>query len=175
MKLEVSGELPFPRARVFKVYRDEMPKLVPYLENVRAITVTSRTDEGPRATLINRWRGGGEIPAMVRKVVSDDLMEWDDHAVWNEADFTCQWRTVVPAFKDSVDATGVTSFTALTDTTTRFAMRGEIKVDAGKIRGVPRLLAGTIGPAVESFLVGRIEPNFRAVAKGVERYLREQG
>jgi hypothetical protein len=57
----------------------------------------------------------------------------------------------------------------------RFTIRGELKVDAAKVRGVPRLLAGTIGPAVESFLVGRIQPNFLTVAKGVERWLREGG
>ena len=63
MRLDVSVDIPFAREQVFKTYRDDLPKLVRYLENVRAITVTSRTEEGPLVKLVNRWRGGGEIPA----------------------------------------------------------------------------------------------------------------
>lgn len=175
MRLDVSVDIPFSREQVFKAYRDDLPKLVPYLENVRAITVTSRTEEGPLVKLVNRWKGGGEIPSVVRKVVSEDLMEWDDLATWNANDFTCQWKTIVPAFKDALDAQGANTFTVVSDTSMRFTIRGDLKVDAAKVRGVPRLLAGTIGPAVESFLVGRIQPNFLTVAKGVERWLREGG
>ena len=86
MRLDVTVDIPFSREKVFKAYRDDLPKLVPYLENVRAITVTSRSDEGPIVKLVNRWKGGGEIPSVVRKVVSEDLMEWDDLATWNESD-----------------------------------------------------------------------------------------
>lgn len=175
MRLDVSVEIPFPRERVFKAYRDDLPKLVSYLENVRAITVTSRADEGQLVKLVNRWKGGGEIPSVVRKFLSEDLLEWDDIATWNESDFTCQWRTVVPSFKDAVDATGNNTFVAVSDTSMRFTIRGELKVDAAKVRGVPRLLAGTVGPAIESFLVARIQPNFLTVAKGVERWLRDGG
>lgn len=175
MRLDVSVDIPFSREQVFKAYRDDLPKLVPYLENVRAISVVSRTEEGPLVKLVNRWKGGGEIPSVVRKVVSEDLMEWDDLATWNANDFTCQWKTIVPAFKEALDAQGTNTFTVVSDTSMRFTIRGELKVDAAKVRGVPRLLAGTIGPAVESFLVGRIQPNFLTVAKGVERWLREGG
>lgn len=173
MRLDVSVDIPFPRERVFKAYRDDLPKLVPYLENVRAIIVNDRVEEGPIVKLVNRWKGGGEIPSVVRKFLSEDLLEWDDHATWNETAFTCQWKTIVPSFREALDATGTNTFTALSDTSMRFSIRGELKVDASKVKGVPRLLAGTVGPAVESFLVGRIQPNFLAVAKGVERWLRE--
>ena len=47
MRLDVSVDNPFSREKVFKAYRADLPKLVPYLENVRAITVTSRSREGP--------------------------------------------------------------------------------------------------------------------------------
>ena len=50
---------------------------------------------------------------------------------------------------------------------------GELKCDAAKIKGVPRLMAGAIGPAVEAFLVATVKPNLVSVAKGVEAYLRE--
>ncbi len=170
MKLDVSAALPFPREVVFTTYRDHMSELVPYLTNVRAITVTSRVDEGDVVKLVNRWKGGGEIPAVVRKFLSAELMEWDDIAKWDTTRFTCEWQVVVPAFKDAVDARGVTTFTEA-GASTRITISGELKVDAGKVKGVPRLLSGTVSPAIESFLVGSIKPNMVAQAKGVEKFL----
>ncbi len=175
MRLDVSIDMPFPRADIFRVYRDKLPDLVPYLPNVRGITVVSRTDEGPIAKLVNHWKGGGEIPGAVRKFLSDDLLEWDDHATWDAVKFTTQWRTIVPAFKDAVDATGWNYYEELSPSSTRYKIVGELKVDASKVRGVPKFLAGTISPMIESFLVGSIKPNLVSVAKGVEQFLRQQG
>lgn len=171
MRIDVNAEIAFPREQVFAAYRDHLPELVPYLENVRAITVTSRVDEGQLVKFVNRWKGGGEIPAAVRKLVSAELLEWDDLATWNANDFTCAWQTVVPAFKDAVDARGHNTFVEVRPGVTSLKISGELKVDAAKVKGVPRLLAGTIGPIVESFLVTAIKPNLAAVAKGVEKYL----
>lgn len=175
MRLDVSIDMPFPRADIFRVYRDKLPELVPYLPNVRGITVTSRTDEGPIAKLVNRWKGGGEIPGAVRKFLSEDLLEWDDHATWDEQKFTTHWRTIVPAFKDAVDATGWNYYEELSPHSTRYKIVGELKVDAGKIRGVPKFLGGTVSPIIEAFLVNSIKPNLVSVAKGVEQFLRKQG
>jgi hypothetical protein len=175
MRLDVSVEIPFARADIFAVYRDKLPELVVYLPNVRGITVTSRTDEGNVVKLLNRWKGGGEIPAAVRKFLSEDLLEWDDHATWDSEKFTTHWRTVVPAFKDAVDASGWNYYDELGPKLTRYRIEGELKVDAGKIKGVPRFLGGTVSPIVETFLVGAIKPNLVSVAKGVEQFLRKQG
>ena len=172
MKLEVSIDMPFPRAQVFAVYRDKLPDLVPYLPNVRGITVVTRSEEGPHIVkLLNRWKGGGEVPASVRKFLSEDLLEWDDHATWDSEKYITHWRTVVPAFKDAVDASGQNFFEELGPKLTRYKIVGELKVDAGKIRGVPGFLGRTVSPMVESFLVGSIKPNLISVAKGVEKYL----
>lgn len=173
MRLEVSTEIPFPRELVFRTYRDKLPELVPYLPNVRGIAVVSRADEGQVTKLLNRWKGGGDIPGAVRKFLSEDLLEWDDHAEWNEADFTCAWRTVVPAFKDAVDSSGKNRFEDLGGRT-RLTIAGDLKVDAGKVKGVPRLLAGTVSPVIEAFLVGAIKPNLIATSKGVEKFLQAQ-
>lgn len=175
MKLEVVAEIAYPREKVFTAYRDNLVDMVPYLANVRAISVTSRTDEAHIAKLLNRWKGGGEIPSVVRKFLSEEMLEWDDLATWDAQKWTCQWQTIVPSFKESVDARGQNVFTEKSPTVTQLRIEGDLKVDATKIRGVPRLLAGTIGPAVESFLVATIKPNFVAVAKGVEKFLASRG
>lgn len=173
MKLDVTTTLPFPRDQVFAAYRDHMADMVPYLQNVRAITVKSRVDDGEVVRLVNHWKGGGEIPAVVRKFLSAELLEWDDIATWSSSKFTCEWQTVVPAFKEAVDARGVTTFVAQGNQTV-VTIAGELKVDAGKVKGVPRLLSGTVSPAIEAFLVGSIKPNMTAQAKGVEKFLQQR-
>ncbi len=173
MRIDVSVDIPFPRPLVFATYRDHLVDLVPYLPNLRAISVTSRQDEGDIVKLLNRWKGGGDIPALVRKFLSEELLEWDDHATWFADQFRCEWRTVVPSFKEAVKAEGYNRFDDLGGTRTRLTILGDLSVDAKKIRGVPGLLAGTVGPAVEKFLMGAIRPNLVAVSKGVERYLNE--
>ena len=122
--------------------------------------------------LLNRWKGGGEIPGVVRKFLSEDLLEWDDHATWYGDKFTCDWRTVVPAFKDAVESSGHNRYDEIGPNLTRLTIAGDLKVDAGKVRGVPRFLGGTIGPAIEAFLVNSIKPNLISVAKGVSEYIR---
>jgi hypothetical protein len=171
VKLEVSVEIPYPRDQVFSVYRDKLPELQRYLPNVRGIAVVSREESGATIRLLNRWKGGGEIPGIVRKFLSDDLLEWDDHATWHADSFTTDWKTVVPAFKDAVRAQGKNHFHDLGNGRTRFEIAGDLSVDASKIKLVPRLFAGSIGPKVEKFLVGAIRPNLVAVSKGVEKYL----
>jgi hypothetical protein len=173
MKIETTAEIAFPREQVFAAYRDHLPELVPYLANVRGITVTSRIDEGAIVKFVNRWKGGGEIPSVVRKFLSEDLLEWDDLATWNAGDFTCAWQTIVPAFKDAVDARGKNTFVETRPGVTTLTISGDLKVDAAKVKGVPRILAGTVSPAIETFLVAAIKPNLVAVAKGVEKFLKK--
>ena len=53
-------------------------------------------------------------------------------------------------------------------------IRGTFEVDAKKIRGVPRFLAGTIGRTVEDFMVGKIQSNLVETAKSLTLYLQEK-
>jgi hypothetical protein len=173
MKLDTSVEIPFPRQRVFETYRDKLPDLVPYLPNIRGIEVTSRQDQGAVVVLVNRWRGGGEIPAIARSVISEKLLEWDDFATWDASAFKCDWRQTVPAFKNLLKSEGVNLFQEAGPDRTRLTISGLLEVDAAKIPGVPRLLSKAIGAAVETFLVAAIKPNLLSVSKGLERYLEE--
>jgi hypothetical protein len=172
MRLDTAVEIPFPRQLVFETYRDRLTELVPYLPNIRGIAVTSREDQGTVVKLVNHWKGGGEIPAIARSVLSEKLLEWDDFATWDATAFKCDWRQTVPAFKDAFSSKGVNLFTELGPTRTQLTITGSIDVDAGKIPGVPRLFRGPVGAAVETFLVAAIKPNLVAVSKGVEQYLR---
>lgn len=170
MRLSADAALPFSRARVFSAYRDKLVELVEFLPNIRGIEERSRKDDGPRSEIVNVWRGGGDIPAAARAVLSEDMLNWTDYASWDESDFSCAWRIETHSFTEAVSCQGKNRFVE-TGSGTRLEIRGELGIDATKIRGVPRLLAKTVGKAVEDLLVKKITPNLISVSDGLRRYL----
>lgn len=170
MEIAADATLPFPRPVVFAAYRDDLTKLLQYLPNVRNIEVKSRKEDGPRVELVNIWHGGGEIPAAARAVLSEAMLSWTDYASWDESKWTCDWRTETHSFTEAVDCRGTNRFVEV-DGGTRIEIRGDLKIDAKKIKGVPGFLAGKVASAVESFLSGKIKPNLVEVTEGLRKYL----
>ncbi|AKU92283.1 hypothetical protein [Vulgatibacter incomptus] len=174
MELSAEATISQPRDEVFRVYRDELTRLLPYLPNVRGIDVKSRKETGDRVEIVNVWHGGGEIPAAVRAFLSESMLSWTDYAEWNSSDFSCTWRSESHSFSEAVDSRGRNVFVEAGPGRCTIRIGGRIDVAAAKIPGVPRLLAGTIGPAIERFLVKQIQDNVQEVARGVDRFLREK-
>jgi hypothetical protein len=174
MDIRADAHIPFPRDVVFAAYRDEITSLLPYLPNVRSIEIKSRTDRGSIVEFVNEWRGGGDIPAAIRAVLSESVLAWTDYASWHGDDFRCDWRTATHAFTDAVSCSGSNRFLTDGDGKTLLEIRGTLVIDAKKIRGVPSLFAGKIGRAVEEFLVGKIQSNLVETAKGLEKYLEDR-
>jgi hypothetical protein len=171
MDLHADVRIPFPRARVFAAYRDDIAQLLPYLPNVRGIDLKSRSDEGAVARLVNDWRGGGDIPAALRAVLGDSMLSWTDYATWNADSLRCDWRTETPAFGDAMRCTGCNIFVEDGPDATLLQVRGTLDVDARKMRGVPGFLAGKVGRSVEEFLGAKIKANLVETAKGLTKYL----
>jgi hypothetical protein len=170
MDLEADALVPFDRELVFRTYRDELPEIVEFMPSVRRIEVKSREDQGNVTRLVNVWRGGGEIPAAARVVLSESMLSWTDHALWDSLTQTCRWRIETHSFRDAVRCEGSTRFVA-TDGTTRIEIRGELVIDATRIRGVPKFLTKGVGNTVTEFLVRKIGPNLLEASEGVRRYL----
>jgi hypothetical protein len=174
MDLHVDALIPFPRDVVFPVYRDDIPKLLKFLPNVRSIDVKSRTDRGAIAEVVNDWRGGGDIPAAVRAVLSESMLAWTDYATWDAEKHRCDFRTETHALTEAVDCRGHILFLEDGADKTLVQVRGKLEIDGKKIRGVPGFLGGKIGKAVEEFLGGKIQPNLAETAKAVTLHLEEK-
>lgn len=170
MKLEADATLPFPRERVFAAYRDELPELVVHLPNVTRIEVREREETPEGVRLVNVWHGGGEIPAAARAFLDESMLSWTDHALWDRREWTCSWRIEPSAFREALTCAGKNRFLEVAGGT-RLEIRGEIRVDAAKVRGVPRLLAGRVGDTVAEFLAKRIQPNLAGVTVALRRHL----
>jgi hypothetical protein len=156
---------------VFAAYRDDMDKLLPYLPNVRAIEVKSRKENGAVVEIVNHWRGGGEIPAAVRVVLSESMLAWVDYAKWDADAFACDWRTETPAFAQSMQSSGRNAFHDDGSGKTLLEVRGSIVIDAKKLPGVPGFFAGSVGRLAEAFLVEKIQANLLETARAMSKYL----
>ena len=170
MELSADAVLAFPRDVVFRAYRDELVELIEFMPNIRRIEIESRTEDGPVTKLVNIWHGGGEIPAAARAVLSESMLSWHDHALWDESDWTCAWRIETHSFTEAVKCEGKNRFLA-DGNKMKLEIRGDLKIDVSHIKAVPRLLRKSVRNTVEEFLVKKIAPNLLEVSQGLEKYL----
>jgi hypothetical protein len=171
MDLTADARIPFPRKVVFAAYRDDMARLLPYLPNVRAIEVESRKENGPIVEIVNKWRGGGEIPSAVRVVLSEQMLAWVDYARWDEDALACEWRTETPALSQSLKSGGRNVFLDDGSGKTWLQVRGSLDIDARKIPGVPGFFAGSVGRLAEAFLIEKVQANLLETARAMAKYL----
>jgi hypothetical protein len=174
VKLRADAVLPFPRPVVFAAYRDRLLDLLPYLANVRRIERGECDERGAVAERVNVWHGGGEIPAVARAILSESMLSWTDRARWDEGAYVCHWRVETHAFTEAVRCEGRHTFLE-TPEGTRIETRGDIVIDAAKVRAVPRLLASRVGRAIEDMLASKIQPNLAAVNEGLAKLLAAEG
>jgi uncharacterized protein YndB with AHSA1/START domain len=174
MQFSIKDAIPFPRERVFSAQRDQMSELAAYLNDIESITVKEREDDGHISKLVNLWIAGGtDIPAAARAFVKPEMLRWTDYATWNQEEWTCDWNLVLGFLQEAVSVSGTTSFAEVNDRTT-VTIAGDITIKADKIPGVPRFMAGKIGPVVEKFVINLIRPNLKKTNEGIRSYLRDQ-
>jgi hypothetical protein len=175
MKIEADARIAFPRDVAFRAYRDELPALVPHLPNVSAIEV-KETENAPggvasRTRKLNLWRAKADIPTVAQAIIKPEMLAWDDKALWDEAEWTCDWQTVPHFFTDRIKCGGKNRF-VVDGNNCILQIRGDLEVDVKGLPGVPKLLAGTVGAGIEKFVVALLTPNLTSVSKGLEAYLR---
>lgn len=176
MKIDADARISFPRDLVFSTYRDRLPELVPHLPNVKSIQVLERED-GPGGQagvtrILNLWRAEGDIPKVAQSVIKPEMLEWKDHARWDQNAWTCEWRVETSMFTQQVNCSGKNHFIER-DGQTLLEIRGNLEIDLKSFPGVPRFLAGTIAPVVEKFIVTLLTPNLVSVSKGLEAFLQQ--
>ena len=172
MDIHVDATVPFELERVWRTYRDGTVDLLPFLPNIRAVEVKTRTEDAGVVTLESDWLGGADIPAIVRSVLSESMLRWTDHAAWKEATHEVVWTTRVHAFPEAVSSSGTNRFVGRGESTT-IEYRGHVKVDGAKVKGVPRLLSRTVSDTAEKLIISSVNTNLLAVAKGVGDLIRK--
>lgn len=172
MRFEAEGRVQGSSVEVvYEILRDKLTSLVPFLDNVAAIDELERSPKPGGQHVLNRWRADpGQVPSLVRNFLKPEMLEWLDHADWDDAGTYVDWRIESAVFKGLYSCEGRNRVVAAGDDV-RIIIGGELKVDPGKIPGLPRLLAGKVVPTLEAYLIDRMKPNMASLGTGVTRFL----
>jgi hypothetical protein len=173
MQFRTESTIGHPRDAVFAAYRDRLPEIAAYLDDISEIRVLSRAEEAGLVKLHNEWASSREVPAVARGFLKPEHLRWDDYASWDAAAWTVTYAIHTRAFTDAVNCTGRNTFID-EGGRTRIVLEGTFDVDVKAVPGVPRLLAGTVKPQVEKFIVALIQPNLERVNTAVGRFLDDQ-
>ncbi len=171
MRIHSESLIPHPRDEVYLAYRDRLSEVAAYIPDVQEIRVLAREEGDGTVRLHNLWVADREVPSFARAFIKPDMMCWDDHADWSDAESLVRWQLHIRAFSEAVTCEGTNSFHATEDGATRVLLEGALHIDLAKVRGVPRLMAGRLGPKVERFIVSLITPNLEKVNEALGAYL----
>lgn len=171
MKFRSESTIHHPREVVFAAYRDRLSSVVPYLEDIKAVNVLSRSEAGTSVTLHNEWVSDRDVPKVAAGIIKPEHLKWDDYATWDAATHKCAFEIKTRMFTDNVKCVGGNQFLDDGKGGTRVVLEGQFDVSLKDIPGVPRFLAGTIAPQVEKFIVALIQPNLEKVNVAVGRFL----
>ncbi len=174
MRIHSVSHIRHPLARVYTAYRDELPQIAAFMPDIREIVVRSREDRPTGPRLLNEWHASTKIPSVAERFVTPDMLRWEDHASWVDAETHVDWTLVIPAFRSQVRCAGRNAFFA-EGTGTRVELSGELDIHVDKLPGVPGFMARRLGPKVEAFIVQLITPNLEKVNSSLEAYLDAQG
>lgn len=171
-KIDIRDHIAYDRSTVFETFRDHLVELQPYLPTVKSIDVESRDQlDDTTLKIVNIWKAeDSDIPKLVQKFIKPEMMMWTDHATWFEDQFLCNWDMEVGFLKEAITCGGTTRYIAKGNGT-EVHLEGTLTVDASKIPGVPRLVAGKVSSAVEKFVIKMITPNLKEVNRGAEKFL----
>lgn len=173
MEIRSESLIPYPRERVYRAFRDQLPEIVKYSPDIRELTVHSRTERDGVVSLHNEWVSAADVPPIAAKLIRPDQLRWDDYAEWDDAAFTTAWTIKPRAFTEAVRCTGTNRFLE-EGGSTRLIAEGTLDIDLREIPGVPKFLAGTLGPQVERFIVGLITPNIQQINGSIQKFLDDQ-
>ena len=171
MQINASNVIQHPREKVYRVYRDELPKVAPFMENIKEILIKSREEHPGGVRIHNEWVGKGEIPRAVQGILRPEMVRWDDFAEWDDGGWLCHWTLKLRVFTDNMKCSGTNRFEAVGPNATRVTLAGNLDISLKDIPGVPRILAGPIAPQVEKFIIAMIRPNLEQVNASLGRYL----
>lgn len=170
--MDIRDEIAYPIDTVYPAFRDELKHVAPYLPDIEDIIVqsTERVDEDT-LKVVNLWKASdGKVPTLAQSFIKPDMLQWTDRATWHDDECYCDWEMEVGFLPEAVTCKGRTLYKKKGDRT-EIHITGDLSVDAKKIPGVPRLMAGKVGKVVEEFVVKMITPNLKATNRAMEKHL----
>jgi hypothetical protein len=173
MKLEHTDTINAPLDKVYSLVKNELPKVVPYLPNIRDIKVLERKPSDGRDFILNQWFAEANIPSLAKRFVNEDLFSWKDSAYWDDAQHRVDYE-IEPFFAKGIyEAKGVNIFREAKDKT-RLTLMCEVHIYPDRIPGIPKFIAKQIHPILEQMIEKMLIPNLTSLGKGLREYLQAE-
>lgn len=172
IEISVDSQVSFSRDLVYATYRDKLMELGTDLPNVRSLHLKSRQETDRQVQLVLEWYGGGDIPSAARALLSEELFTWTEYDLWENNEFTVDWRIETHAYQEAVFCAGKNRFLDRGNFTL-VESRAEVRIDLSTIHGVPPFLLGQLVHSVEGLLAKKIEPNLVQMGQSVQKYLEQ--
>ncbi len=173
--IDIRDTISYDRQLVYETFRDHLSEMQPYLPTIEDIEVESydRLDD-TTVKIVNIWSAEDkDVPKMAQKFIKPEMLKWTDRATWFDDQHLCNWDMEVGFLSEAIHCSGTTRYMQQ-GARTEVHIEGKLRVDAAKIPGVPRLVAGKVGTVVEGFVVKMITPNLKEVNRGCEKFLAKQ-
>lgn len=173
MRIHSESKISHPQPIVYAAYRDRLPEIAAYMDDIKEIRVIERDDGDGVVKIHNEWISDRDVPRFARAFIKPEMLRWDDHAEWKDDEGKVYWTLKLRVFTEQVTCGGTNSFVKVDDGTTKVLLEGDLDIDLKNIPGVPKLLAGGIKPQLEKFIVSLITPNLEKVNQSLQQFLDE--
>jgi hypothetical protein len=165
-----------PRALVWTTMRDCLPELAANLDDIESVATISRSeDKFGVLTVENAWRARPNLPPVIAKHVSRDMLAWTDTAQWFGDRYETHWVITPQALAERLRCAGTTQYLeAMGGRGTRVAF----EVNAEMLPGATTAQFDESGPlfkALQSTVITLLCKNFRRLIDHVNEKVRPNG
>lgn len=170
MELVHEDVIDAPRDLVYKIVRDDLSNLSPFLPNIKKIEQKKYTRTGDQVLVVNHWYAAADIPKMMTKFLSEDFFSWKDTASWDDSKHCVVYQLESFVANDLFKAHGKNKFVEK-DGQTLLQISCSVEIYPDKIPGVPKLIARQVRPLIEKLVEKMIGPNLTSLGDGLRKYL----
>lgn len=163
----------YPRDKVWRVMRDQLPEIARLVDDSTAVTLESREEiSSETVRVVNVWQVDTAAIGPVAAFLPSQSMEWTDYAEWDPVSFTCRWHIKSHFAPERVTCQGITSFeTAIAGRGTRVTIAGEVGASGSLNTHAGILTAGIVNRGVEAVALTILPTKFRKLVQAAARYL----
>ena len=173
MNIKTVSVIKYPIDNVWTAMRDDLPKLLNFLEDIESITVKLYENIEPEITqVVNIWKASPKLPKILARRLDSNMFVWTDNAKWDKTKLECAWNIEPHHFRDNVKCSGITKFElALGGRGTRVTFSGNIEWKSKSHASVSSFMEDAVFKGIEIFVQSLIPKNFRKVIEALTKYL----
>jgi hypothetical protein len=175
MQLHHRDIIDAPQEIVFNLVKNNLTEICTYLGNIESIEkISVQAVDADHTKIVNHWQAKVDLPLLIKKFLSKELVSWKDTAIWDNKNFEVRYELSSFVATDLFIAKGHNSFKAINGNQTELTLTCDVTIHADKVPGIPRMVAAKALPIIEGVIEKMLKPNIANLATGIRLYLADQ-